>query len=61
MSIDSTAKGEAMNSRFHWMLPKGGEVAMGSARAAARYRIESTGKSSAVRRPNVDSSAEYLM
>jgi alkanesulfonate monooxygenase len=28
------------------MLPKGGEVAMGSAREAARYRIESTGKSS---------------
>ncbi len=28
------------------MLPKGGEVAMESARAAARYRIESTGRSS---------------
>jgi alkanesulfonate monooxygenase len=35
-----------MNLRFHWMLPKGGEVAMESARAAARYRIESTSKSS---------------
>jgi alkanesulfonate monooxygenase len=35
-----------MNLRFHWMLPKGGEVAMGSAQAAARYRIESTCKSS---------------
>jgi alkanesulfonate monooxygenase len=31
-----------MSLRFHWMLPKGGEAAMESARAAARYRIEAT-------------------
>ncbi|HKY27830.1 MAG TPA: LLM class flavin-dependent oxidoreductase [Pyrinomonadaceae bacterium] len=34
-----------MNLRFHWMLPKGGEVAPGahqSAQAAAQYRLEST-------------------
>jgi alkanesulfonate monooxygenase len=35
-----------MNLRFHWMLPKAGEVAMGSARAAARYRIDSASKPS---------------
>jgi alkanesulfonate monooxygenase len=34
-----------MNLRFHWMLPKGGELVVGepqTAQAAARYRIEST-------------------
>lgn len=34
-----------MNLRFHWMLPKGGEVAVGkpqTPQAAARYRIQST-------------------
>ena len=35
-----------MNLRFHWMLPKAGEVAMTTARAAARYRIASTSTTS---------------
>src|SRR5205085_4427270 len=46
-----------MNLRFHWMLPKGGEVALGApqtAREAARYRIESTGSASPAPRPDME-------
>ena len=38
-----------MNLKFHWMLPKGGEVALGgmqTPREAARYRIESIASTS---------------
>ena len=38
-----------MNLKFHWMLPKGGEVALGGTqtpREAARYRIESIASTS---------------
>ena len=46
-----------MNLRFHWMLPKGGEVALGApqtAREAARYRIESTSSTSPAPLPDVE-------
>jgi alkanesulfonate monooxygenase len=42
-----------MNLRFHWMLPKGGEVALKSPREAARYRILSTSATSAAPRPDM--------
>src|SRR5215210_7629431 len=46
-----------MNLRFHWMLPKGGEVSVcrpQTAQAAARYRIESTGSTSPAPRPDME-------
>lgn len=46
-----------MDLRFHWMLPKGGEVIVGgrqTAQAAADYRIESTGRSSPACRPDME-------
>ncbi|MGH8468533.1 MAG: LLM class flavin-dependent oxidoreductase [Gammaproteobacteria bacterium] len=46
-----------MNLRFHWMLPKGGEVAVHTpqtAQAAARYRIQSTSSTSAAPRPDME-------
>ena len=46
-----------MNLRFHWMLPKGGEVdisARQTPRQAARYRIESTRSTSPAPRPDMD-------
>lgn len=45
-----------MNLRFHWMLPKGGEVAVDSpqtAQEAARYRIQSTSSTSPAPRPDM--------
>ena len=47
---------KAMNLRFHWMLPKGGEVVAGerqTVQAAARYRLESTSRSSPAPRPDM--------
>src|SRR4051812_42061196 len=47
----------SMSLRFHWMLPKGGEVALGrpqTAREAARYRILSTKGDTNARRPDMD-------
>ena len=46
-----------MALRFHWMLPKGGEVTMGAPqtpREAARYRIQSTSNSSPAPRPDME-------
>jgi alkanesulfonate monooxygenase len=46
-----------MNLRFHWMLPKGGEVAVAAsqtAREAARYRILSTRSTSPAPRPDME-------
>ncbi|MDT5063201.1 MAG: alkanesulfonate monooxygenase [Acidobacteriota bacterium] len=46
-----------MNLRFHWMLPKGGEVAVGTpqtAQEAARYRILSTKGKTAASRPDME-------
>jgi alkanesulfonate monooxygenase len=46
-----------MNLRFHWMLPKSGEVSIGAhqtAQAAARYRIESTNSGSPAARPEME-------
>ncbi|HEX6623086.1 MAG TPA: LLM class flavin-dependent oxidoreductase [Pyrinomonadaceae bacterium] len=46
-----------MNLRFHWMLPKGGEVAVDgrqTAREAARYRIESVREDSPAPRPDME-------
>lgn len=45
-----------MNLRFHWMLPKGGEVLPGAAQtpqAAAQYRIQSTNSDSPATRPDM--------
>ncbi|HVG18489.1 MAG TPA: LLM class flavin-dependent oxidoreductase [Blastocatellia bacterium] len=45
-----------MGLRFHWMLPKGSEVTVGTpqtAQAAARYRIESTRVTSPAPRPDM--------
>lgn len=45
-----------MNLRFHWMLPKGGEVAIDAPQTpqeAARYRILSTTNASAAPRPDL--------
>ncbi len=45
-----------MTLRFHWMLPKGGEVALGTPqtpREAARYRIESMRADSLAPRPDL--------
>jgi len=44
-----------MALRFHWMLPKGGDVtdAQQTAQAAARYRIQSTSISSPTPRPDM--------
>lgn len=45
-----------MTLRFHWMLPKGGEVALGvpqTPREAARYRIESMRADSPAPRPDM--------
>src|SRR5208283_1172971 len=46
-----------MNLRFHWMLPKGGEVDVDTRQtpqAAARYRIQSTSSTSPASRPDMD-------
>ena len=46
-----------MNLRFHWMLPKAGEVALGTSQtpqAAARYRLQSTGGDSPAPRPDME-------
>jgi alkanesulfonate monooxygenase len=46
-----------MNLRFHWMLPKSGEVAIGARQTpeqAARYRVESTSIDSPAARPEMD-------
>ena len=46
-----------MDLRFHWMLPKGGEVAVDAPQTpleAARYRIESTSSTSLAPRPDME-------
>src|SRR5262245_15585087 len=46
-----------MNLRFHWMLPKGGEVVVNGAQTpyeAARYRITSTSNTSPAPRPDME-------
>jgi alkanesulfonate monooxygenase len=46
----------AMSLRFHWMLPKGGEVIPGqrqTVQEAARYRLDSTQASSPAPRPDL--------
>ena len=51
-----------MNLRFHWMLPKGGEVAVGASQTpleAARYRIESTRAGSRAPMPDVGGWAHF--
>ena len=45
-----------MSLRFHWMLPKGGEVVLDgrqTPREAARYRIESMQSTSPAPRPDI--------
>ncbi|HEV7395815.1 MAG TPA: LLM class flavin-dependent oxidoreductase, partial [Pyrinomonadaceae bacterium] len=45
-----------MNLRFHWMLPKGGEVALSKPQTpqeAARYRIQATASDSPAPRPDM--------
>jgi len=51
-----------MNLRFHWMLPKGGEVVVGARQTvqqAARYRIQSTSSSSPATRPDMAGWAHF--
>jgi alkanesulfonate monooxygenase len=51
-----------MNLRFHWMLPKGGEVAIDAPQTpqeAARYRILSTTGSSPAPRPDLKGWAHF--
>ncbi|MFH0343710.1 MAG: LLM class flavin-dependent oxidoreductase [Chromatiales bacterium] len=51
-----------MNLRFHWMLPKGGEVAVDAPQTpqeAARYRIESTSSTSLAARPDMEGWAHF--
>ncbi len=43
-----------MNLRFHWMLPKAGEVALKTAQEAARYRLESRDDDSPSAVPDMD-------
>ncbi len=46
-----------MSLKFHWMLPKGGEVVVGgrqTPREAARYRIESMDSASPAVKPDLD-------
>jgi len=43
-----------MNLRFNWMLPKGGEVASKTAKAAARHRAQSTSSTSLAARPDME-------
>jgi alkanesulfonate monooxygenase len=46
-----------MNLRFHWMLPKGGEVDVAKRQtplAAARYRIQATSNASPASRPDIE-------
>ena len=51
-----------MSLRFHWMLPKGGEVALDAPqtpREAARYRIESMRADSPAPRPDINGWAHF--
>src|SRR6185295_9644717 len=51
-----------MSLRFHWMLPKGGEVALGgrqTPREAARYRIDSMLSDSPAPRPDIAGWAHF--
>jgi alkanesulfonate monooxygenase len=43
-----------MGLRFHWMLPKGGEVAVGTAEAAAAYRTRCYERTSPARLTDMD-------
>ena len=46
-----------MNLRFHWMLPKSGEVDLGGSQTpleAARYRVESTQSNSPAAKPEME-------
>jgi alkanesulfonate monooxygenase len=43
-----------MNLRFHWMLPQGGEVAVGTARETAAYRTCSYERTSPARLPDME-------
>jgi alkanesulfonate monooxygenase len=54
---DRRVRRKDMALRFHWMLPKGGEVTESSPqtpREAARYRIQSTRDSSPAPRPDME-------
>ena len=43
-----------MNLRFHWMLPKGGEVAVETAQATAHYRTRCNERTSPSRLPDME-------
>ena len=43
-----------MNLRFHWMLPKGGEVAVGTAKETAAFRTRCHERSSPARQPDME-------
>jgi alkanesulfonate monooxygenase len=43
-----------MNLRFHWMMPKGGEVAVQTATATAKYRTRCYERASSARQPDME-------
>ena len=43
-----------MNLRFHWMLPKGGEIAVATAEATAAYRTRCYERTSPARLPDME-------
>ena len=43
-----------MNLRFHWMLPKGGEVAVETAKQTAAYRTRCYERTSPARQPDME-------
>src|SRR5215510_6006383 len=57
MFLEGEARYRSMNLRFHWMLPKAGEVTVNGRQTpqeAARYRIQSTDNASQATRPEMD-------
>jgi alkanesulfonate monooxygenase len=48
-----------MNLRFHWMLPKGGELAARTPEATAAYRTRSYERTSPARLPDIEGWAEF--
>ena len=48
-----------MNLRFHWMLPKGGEVAVATAKETAAYRTRCYDRTSPARQPDMEGWAKF--
>ena len=60
-AIACTSRGEdGMNLRFHWMLPKGGEVAVETAKATAAYRTRCYERASPARQPDMNGWGRFV-